>query len=145
MPEPGRPPVIIRRAESRDLNRIAAIQAASPEAARWNVAEYLRYDSWVAIADGQIAGYLVAHTLCEGESDILDLAIAPEFRRKGVARALLQELLARRDHSFFLEVRASNCAAIKLYKSVGFQEVAARKGYYNLPPESGIVMKFHSC
>jgi [ribosomal protein S18]-alanine N-acetyltransferase len=146
MPEtPGSRPVLIRRAEPSDLSRIAAIQAASPEAARWNVTECLPHHSWVAIADGQTAGYLVARTLCEGESEILDLAVAPEFRRRGVARALLQELLARPDHSFFLEVRASNSAAIKLYKSFGFQEVAVRKDYYNLPPESAIVMKFHSC
>jgi [ribosomal protein S18]-alanine N-acetyltransferase len=141
----GRPPVLIRRAEPRDLNRIAAIQAASPEAAGWNVADYLRYDSWVAISEDQTAGYLVARTLSEGESEILDLAVAPEFRRRGVARALLQELLARSNHSIFLEVRVSNLAARNLYKVLGFQEIGFRTEYYHLPPESAIVMKLHSC
>jgi [ribosomal protein S18]-alanine N-acetyltransferase len=146
MPEtPGRPAVLIRRAEPGDLNRIAAIQAASTGAARWDVADYLRYDCWVAISENRTAGYLVSRTLSEGESEILDLAVAPEFRRRGIARALLQELLAMSNRTVFLEVRASNFAARNLYKCFGFQEVAIRTEYYNLPCESAIVMKLYSC
>jgi len=146
MPEtPSHLPVLIRRAELRDLDGIAAIQAASPEAARWDVADYLTYECWVAISEDRTAGYLVSRTLCEGESEILDLAVAPEFRRKGIARGLLQKLLTVSNRSIFLEVRASNLAARNLYKGFGFQEVAVRAEYYNLPAEAAIVMKFHSC
>jgi len=142
---PHYPPVQIRRAEPRDLSRIAAIQSASPGAARWDAADYLRYNCWVAIREDETAGYVVSRALCDGESEILDLATAPEFRRKGVARALLQKLLATPNHSLFLEVRASNSVAIRFYKSFGFQQVAVRREYYNQPSESAIVMEFHSC
>jgi len=69
----------------------------------------------------------------------------PEFRRRGVARGLLEGALRTLKGDFFLEVRASNNTAQEFYKSLGFQEVSQRKGYYASPPETAIVMKFHSC
>ena len=92
--------------------------------------------------DGRVAGFLVVRSLGEGESEILNLAVAPENRRRGVARAMLLPAL---HGSVFLEVRESNRSAIAFYKSLGFQEVACRTDYYGNPPESAIVMKFHSC
>ena len=79
------------------------------------------------------------------ESELLNLAVAPEFRRKGLARALVQQLLNARGASLYLEVRESNHPARNLYKSMGFQEVNIRPEYYQNPPEAAIVMKFHSC
>ena len=90
------------------------------------------------------------------ESELLNLVVAPEFRRKGLARALLQEFLTApatpgqakacpTKSSLYLEVRESNQAARNLYKSMGFQEVNIRPEYYQAPPEAAIVMKFHSC
>jgi ribosomal protein S18 acetylase RimI-like enzyme len=135
------------------LSAIAAIQQASPEAALWDVASYLQYGLRVAIYENRVAGFLVSRTTaCSGrpgsaseESEILNLAVSPDFRRLGIGRALVKSLLAGFSGTVFLEVRASNEKALLLYKSLGFQEVGRRFGYYEVPPEAAIVMKFHSC
>ena len=67
------------------------------------------------------------------------------YRRKGLARRLVRELLTSGVETVFLEVRESNYDAQELYKSLNFIEVNVRKGYYLAPPESAIVLKFHSC
>ena len=147
---------VIRPGRPCDLGEVAAIQAASPEAAHWDAADYLQYDFRVCVQDGRVAGFLVARRVAPDESELLNLMVAPEFRRKGLARALLQELLAAgatpgqakaspTKSSLYLEVRESNQAARNLYKSMGFQEVNIRPEYYQSPPEAAIVMKFHSC
>ncbi len=136
---------VIRRGEAADLEAVQAIQFASPKAAHWAVADYLQYEFTVAISDSAIAGFLVWRTLTVGESEVLNLAIAPQFRRTGIARELLKPLLNLRDNCVFLEVRESNRAARNFYKSMGFQEVSTRKRYYDSPQEAAIVMKFHSC
>ncbi len=121
------------------------IQAASPGAAQWKPADYLDYDFHVAVLETRVAGFLVTRTLVPGESEILNLAVAPEWRRQGVARTLLQTWLGSVQGAVFLEVRASNETARKFYRSVGFEEFIVRPQYYASPPETGIVMKFHSC
>ena len=136
---------VIRRAEAGDWEAIAAIQSASPEAAHWPVAQYMPYEFTVSIADGRVAGFLVWRRLAEGECELLNLAVAPEFRRRGIARELLQPLLNLRTTKVFLEVRESNRTARVFYKSMGFQEVSVRSLYYEFPSEAAIVMKFHSC
>ncbi|HTS31072.1 MAG TPA: ribosomal protein S18-alanine N-acetyltransferase [Bryobacteraceae bacterium] len=135
----------IRRGEPSDLEAVAAIQDASPEAARWTVSDYPEHDFQIAVRGGHIAGFLVSRRVAQGETEILNLAVAPEWRRQGVARTLLAAFLAGVRGTVFLEVRESNQAARNIYKSMGFQEVGCRRGYYDYPPESAIVMKFHSC
>ena len=135
----------IRRGENGDLYQIEAIQAASPEAPHWEAADYLRYDLRVAIDGEAVAGFLAWRTVAEGEHEILNLAVAPEFRRRGVARQLLEWLLAECWGVVFLEVRESNRAALELYKCSGFHAITRRPGYYEFPSEAAIVMKFHSC
>ncbi len=135
----------IRRGEPSDLPGIADVQAASPEASAWPVADYLRYDLRVATDGGCIVGFIAARRTAEDEREILNLAVAPDCRRKGVARALVGSVLHGDRGSVYLEVRSSNSGARTFYKSVGFQEVTIRKEYYDEPPESAIVMKFHSC
>ena len=135
----------IRAGEPADLDAIAAIQAASPEAALWPPGDYLRYDVQVAVRERRAAGFLVTRRTAEGEAEVLNLAVAPEFRRQGVARALVGAFLHGFRGDVFLEVRNSNSSARGFYKSLGFQELTLRQGYYELPPEAAIVMKFHSC
>ena len=135
----------IRRGGPADLQAVAAIQECSPEAADWPVQDYLEQTFRVAEVEGTAAGFLVARTLIPGEHEILNLAVAREFRRRGVASGLLREFLQNIQGDVYLEVRASNFAALNLYKSMGFQEVGSRKRYYASPPEDGIVLKFHSC
>jgi [ribosomal protein S18]-alanine N-acetyltransferase len=135
---------VVRSAEAADLDSVAAIQSASPAAAHWPVAEYMQYEFTVSISGGSVAGFLVWRPLAEGESEVLNLAVAPPFRRRGVARQLLQPLL-HPDSRVFVEVRESNESARIFYKSMGFQEVSIRQEYYDNPLEAAIVMKFHSC
>ena len=147
---------VIRPGQVGDLAEVAAIQTSSPEAAQWSAADYLQYDFRVCLHRGRVAGFLVARRVAPDESELLNLVVAPEFRRKGLARALLQEFLTApatpgqakacpTKSSLYLEVRESNQAARNLYKSMGFQEVNIRPEYYQAPPEAAIVMKFHSC
>lgn len=135
----------MRRGEPSDREAVAAIQAASPDAAQWDPATYWHYHWRVAVQAERVAGFLVARTLGAGESEILNLAVAVQFRRQGVARALLRSWMREFGGDVFLEVRASNKAARNLYKSLGFQELNERPQYYTSPVESAIVMKFHSC
>ena len=135
----------IRRGEAGDLAEIAAIQAASPEIAQWDVTHYLQYDLYVALRRGRVTGFLVGRRVAEGESELLNLAVAPEWRRQGVARELLGAWLEEVGGEIYLEVRESNRAAQNLYEILGFQYVTHRPGYYDSPPEPAIVMKFHSC
>lgn len=65
-----------------------------------------------------------------GEAEILNLAVAPTYRRQGVASQLLRALLPLAD-VWFLEVRASNEAAQRLYLAQGFQPMGRRKRYYS--------------
>src|SRR5579863_3364954 len=109
----------IRRGEPSDLAEVAAIQEASPEAARWSVAEYSQYDFRVAVDGRRIAGFLVSRAVAEDEREILNLAVAPEFRRQGVGRGLLAGFLTEARGTVFLEVRESNLAARNIYKSMG--------------------------
>jgi ribosomal-protein-alanine N-acetyltransferase len=89
--------------------------------------------NWVALRDGDVAGYAVTQWVLD-EIHILNLATAKKFQRHGVASALLEFLLDRgrkkgmRD--LFLEVRASNEAAQKLYEKFGFTKLNIRKRYY---------------
>lgn len=135
----------IRRGGAEDLDTVAAIQQSSPGAALWNVADYLEQHFLVAVEGNRVVGFLVARTLASDEREILNLAVAPDFRRKGVARALLDSALEGFRGAVFLEVRESNETAKKFYKSLGFKELSKRKKYYDSPPETAIVMKFHSC
>jgi [ribosomal protein S18]-alanine N-acetyltransferase len=140
---------VIRAGEAADLNAIAAIQQASPEAAQWAVAGYLDYNLSVATYGKRVAGFLVWRALgaCteQPECEILNLAVSPDLRRNGIGRALIRRLVESFPGAIFLEVRASNPGAIGLYKSLGFQQVGIRPWYYTGPPEAAIVMKFHSC
>lgn len=136
---------IVRRGESRDLGAILGIQAACPEAAKWDPRQYLTFDLLVAASGIHVVGFLVGRTLLPGEQEILNLAVAPDYRRQGVGHALLCAYLEAFQGAVFLEVRPSNHAARAFYKSFGFEEVTLRPDYYENPSEPAIVMKFHSC
>jgi ribosomal-protein-alanine acetyltransferase len=133
---------LIRPATEEDLARIAQIQAGSPEAAQWLPAYYLAYDCRVATVNGTVTAFLVLRRTADGEHEILNLAVAPEFRRRGIARALLRNATQSQGGRLFLEVRESNEPARNLYREVGFSETGVRRRYYSDPEESAIVMRF---
>lgn len=95
-------------------------------------------------ADGFVVGYLVAWFVLD-EAEIANLAVVPTARRRGVARALLEEIVAEareaRIARLFLEVRESNAAARALYASMGFAPIARRPRYYRKPVEDAIVLR----
>ena len=136
---------VIRPGEPRDLAEIRAIQATSPQSAHWDVAQYLNYDLLVASQGVRVAGFLVGRTLTAREHELLDLAVAPDFRRQGIGTALVIGWLERAKGEAFLEVRPTNYGARQFYKSLGFKEVGTRPDYYRDPDEPAIVLKFHSC
>ena len=93
-------------------------------------------------ADGTLLGYAVLYTVLD-EGNLDNIAVAPEFRRQGVADALLSALAGfAREHlaRLMLEVRASNAPALALYRKYGFAEVGQRKHYYENPREDAILM-----
>lgn len=100
----------------------------------------------VAEVDDAIVGYMVGRETA-GSGEVLNLAVAPDARRHGIGRALLdaglQALRARRVDEVFLEVRASNRSAQALYQSVGFQAVGQRAGYYRSPREDAVVLRLN--
>jgi ribosomal-protein-alanine N-acetyltransferase len=100
----------------------------------------------VAECRGEIAGYLIGRAIL-GSGEILNLAVAPDWRRRRVARQLLdsglEELAARRVEEVFLEVRESNVGAQALYLSAGFRLVGQRAAYYRNPKEDALVLRSH--
>ena len=137
--------VEVRAGRREDLERVGEIQARSQGAARWAPEEYLAHDFRVAEAAGTVAGFLVARRVADGESEILNLAVAPEFRRRGVARRLVSDLTDRHGGEVFLEVRESNREARVFYEAMGFEEAGRRPRYYSDPEEGAVVMNFRSC
>ena len=140
----------LRPMTDADLPRIHRIELASYEYP-WspgNFADSLAagYSMWVREAEGEIIGYY-ALMVAAGEAHLLNLTIAPMWRRHGLGRDLLEHCLARAcDHlaaSLFLEVRTSNTAAIALYHSSGFVDLAVRRGYYPARQgrEDALIMK----
>ena len=98
----------------------------------------------VAQAGGEVLGYVGSQSVM-GEADMMNLAVLPAARRRGIARALvtalIRELAGGGVHSLTLEVRASNGPAKALYGSLGFVRVGCRRGYYLSPKEDGEILR----
>ena len=100
---------------------------------------------WLVAVDGvNVVGYIGSQSVM-GESDMMNVAVSPEYRRLGVAtrliNGLVEALRAKGNHSLSLEVRASNAAAIALYEGMDFQEVGRRRNYYRNPKEDALILK----
>ncbi len=95
----------------------------------------------VLLTDDTGAAFLLGRALA-GEAEVLTLAVAPEARRRGIARALLDrfETAARAAGAdgAFLEVAADNLAARALYAAQGYAEAGRRKGYYSAPGQAAV-------
>jgi [ribosomal protein S18]-alanine N-acetyltransferase len=150
-------PITIRRLASSDADAIIAIQCLCPELARWSIRDYETMTNgntvgWVAeivsgaakndaVTPASIAGFITARVAAD-EIEILNLGVAPDARRNGIASALLKAAMAwgNKNHAqkIFLEVRASNSAAIRFYEMAGFQTVGRRAKYYTSPIEDAL-------
>ena len=98
----------------------------------------------VAEEDGEVTGYIGSQTVMD-ESDMMNVAVHPDHRRKGIAEALVVELVEalkkRESRCLTLEVRASNEPAKALYEKLGFTQVGLRKNYYRNPKEDALILR----
>ena len=141
--------LIIRQAEEKDIHQIAEIDklcfstpwsedSFTQEITSNDIALYI-----VAVIDDFIVGY-AGLWLVVDEGHITNVAVHPDFRRRKIAKALVQVLIDVSEKKgavrHTLEVRTLNDAAIRLYEAFGFQEVSIRKGYYEDDNEDAIIM-----
>jgi ribosomal-protein-alanine N-acetyltransferase len=137
----------IRRLGYSDLPKVIAIERrAFPTP--WSLAMFvleLSKPSGVSLAasiEDELAGYLI----CSRYDDVwhlMNVAVDPSHRRRGVARALLAEMLERAGHGqgrYTLEVRTSNEGAIDLYRRFGFTAAGTRRRYYQDTGEDALIM-----
>ena len=100
---------------------------------------------WLVAVEGEkVAGYVGSQSVM-GESDMMNVAVHPDFRRQGIGERLILDLIdqlnQRGNHSLTLEVRASNVSAIGLYRKLGFEQVGLRKNYYRNPKEDALILR----
>lgn len=98
----------------------------------------------VAMEDDHVAGYIGSQTVID-ETDMMNVAVHPDFRRRGIAEMLVNTLVKHLkdmgSRCLTLEVRTSNAAAIALYEKLGFQEIGRRKNYYRNPKEDALILR----
>ena len=133
---------------SSDLGAVIEIERASftyPWSTTFFLQE-LKVDcarSLVALLDEKPIGYMI-YWLLPREIDVHNLAVDPAYRRRGIAKVLLETMIqqARRDgvNRITLEVRKSNSAAQNLYHALGFMAQGVRKGYYSDDGEDALLM-----
>ncbi|MDO5383067.1 MAG: ribosomal protein S18-alanine N-acetyltransferase [Eubacteriales bacterium] len=139
---------LIRPMEERDIDEVESIEKKT-FSVPWSATSFLdasqKSDNIYLVCEieGSIAGYCGVWTVL-GEGNITNVAVAENFRRRGVARSLFDEMerqaRAKAVDIFFLEVRTSNEAARKLYESLGYKQIGIRKRFYERPVEDAIVM-----
>ena len=97
----------------------------------------------VAEENGRVWGYVGSQTVLD-ESDMMTVAVDPGFRRQGIARTLIETLIAELSkmgsRCLRLEVRVSNENARALYARMGFQQLGLRKNYYHNPKEDALIL-----
>lgn len=138
----------LRPTVSTDLPALVALERAAfsdPWTAA-QLADALADEAAVALVlerAGEVVGSVLARVVAD-EAEILTIAVAPESRRRGHGRALLDAAIAaaaaRGARTVWLEVRESNRAARAMYLAAGFVAAGVRRGYYRRPPEDAIVL-----
>ena len=100
---------------------------------------------WLVALDGEtVAGYVGSQTVMD-ESDMMNLAVHPDYRCQGIGSRLVDELIKelkkKGSQRLTLEVRVSNEPAKRLYDELGFSEIAVRKRYYSHPKEDALILR----
>jgi ribosomal-protein-alanine N-acetyltransferase len=143
----------IRKVSKEDLAAILSIQRRAPQASQWTAADYTNLAAdplgLILVAElerltpPKIVGFAAFHRVID-EAELRNMAVDPAHQRQGVGRELLAEgrkrLLEQGAKRIYLEVRASNLPAQRLYYFAGFALCARRKDYYNDPREDGLVL-----
>ena len=104
-----------------------------------------RLSFWLVAMDGdKVVGYVGSQTVID-ETDMMNIAVHPECRRRGIAEALIDALInalrEKGSRALSLEVRASNDPAIALYQKMGFSQVGRRPNYYRNPKEDALILR----
>ena len=141
----------LRFADAADVHLLHALHAAAFDTP-WPAEEIERLmrilGGFAVLAeDARPQGFVLTRTVSD-EAEILTLAVAPDFRRQGIGRALVEaaavEAARRGARSFFLEVAEDNPAALALYEGADFQAVGLRRAYYarpNAAPADALVLR----
>jgi ribosomal-protein-alanine N-acetyltransferase len=139
----------VRRITLGDLNQIERIEKASYPTpwSRSMFAGELAKPSSISLgafdAEGRLVGYLIISRYVDAWH-VMNVAVAPGYRRHGVATQLLEELFRLTEgdsrRGYTLEVRISNESAIALYERLGFQVTGVRRGYYTDNREDALIM-----
>ena len=143
----------IREVSDNDIEAIVSLQRETPQAAQWTQADYANLAGdplgLILVAELEttspptIAGFAAFHRVMD-EAELRNMAVAPAHQRQGVGRGLLAEGRRRLSEQgvrrIYLEVRASNISAQRLYYSAGFGLRSRRTDYYNDPREDGLLL-----
>lgn len=139
---------MIRKMKAEDLKQVAELeQECFSEPWSYTLLESglcSPYDVYyVCEQDGCVAGYCNLRVLA-GEGEVQRIAVSPQHRRKGLARAMMDAMMedAKKQQvtAISLEVREGNLAARSLYEVYGFLAEAMRKNYYHDPLENAVIM-----
>ena len=139
----------IRKMQKEDILQLAELEKlcfSDP----WSVSAF-EYELnnplslWLVAVSGEtVAGYVGSQTVID-ESDMMNIAVAPAFRRQGIAKRLIDSLILglqeRGSHTLTLEVRSSNEPAISLYRQLGFIQVGRRPNYSRNPTEDALILR----
>jgi [ribosomal protein S18]-alanine N-acetyltransferase len=146
MQDAGSIEIAVRRLVYGDLPSVLAIERRSFPTP-WSLAMFvleLSKPSGICLA-ATFGDRLIGYLVCSRYADVwhlMNVAVAPEHRRSGVATTLINELLARAggEARYTLEVRTSNAAAIAMYERFGFRPAGTRPRYYHDNGEDALIM-----
>jgi [ribosomal protein S18]-alanine N-acetyltransferase len=132
-----KPAYRLRPMQVDDLDAVMRIEPTiySHPWSRGNFADSLNsgYSAWVLTMGDEIIGYSLMMLVLD-EAHLLNISVAKAYQKQGYGRVLLEHMIDRARHykalNMFLEVRASNIAAISLYENIGFNEMSIRRNYY---------------
>jgi ribosomal-protein-alanine N-acetyltransferase len=139
---------VIRAIGTEDAGALVELESRSVGSARWGEADYREiaaggFVGWAAIREKVLLGFILVRAVVD-EMEILNLAVEPNERRKGIAERLVAQSIddAKRANvkRVYLEVRESNSGARAFYASMKFEERWRRKNYYSQPTEHALVL-----
>ena len=141
--------MIIRKMEQRDVPAIAELEKIcfSDPWSENSIASELdnRLSCWlVAEQNESVVGYVGSQSVLDA-ADMMNIAVAPEYRKQGIGKALIEALMEylrqKKVIALLLEVCVSNASAIALYQKMGFEQVGRRPKYYRNPREDALIMR----
>ncbi len=144
--------IVVDCMRPEDLSRVYEIEQTCFSSSSWQKEDFqaalaIPEQHYVVARQGnELLGFAALYIMVD-VADLVNIAVDPMYRRKGVGKCLMEALLAKARDSHLtemtLEVRSSNQAAINLYKHFGFEKLAVRRDYYKSPVEDADIMQKH--